>query len=292
MPSGLRKKILVLDVGGNHVKLHLTGQDETLKIPSGPALTPRRMLAAVRRAMAPRGWQFDAVSIGIPAPVVRGEVVREPANLGPGWTRFDFAGAVRKPVRIVNDAGMQALGSYQGGTMLFLGLGTGLGSALVVDGILVPMELARLPYGKGELEDQVGERALLRLGKRRWRRRVLDVVNAVAAAFVVDEVVLGGGNARHLRDLPKGIRLGSNALAMVGGERLWREPPFARLSAGDGASRAASALRIRGRGAPLATAPARRARGPRRGESSRGRARRPRRGRRCGPPRTARDRSP
>ena len=241
MPSDLRKtceRILVLDVGGNHVKLHLTGEDETLKIPSGPTLTPRRMLAAVRRAIAPPcGWQFDAVSIGIPAPVVRGEVVREPANLGPGWTRFDFAEAFGKPVRIVNDAAMQALGSYQGGTMLFLGLGTGLGSALVVDGILVPMELARLPYGKGELEDQIGERALLRLGKRRWRRRVAEIVKAVAAAFVVDEVVLGGGNARHLKDLPEGIRLGSNALAMVGGERLWREPPFAdRLGAGDGLS--------------------------------------------------------
>ncbi len=215
------KRILVLDVGGNHVKLHVTGQDETLKIPSGPALTPRRMLAAVRRATAARGWQFDAVSIGVPAPVARGEVLREPANLGRGWIGFNFAGALGKPVRVVNDAAMQALGSYRVGTMLFLGLGAGLGSALVVDGILVPMELARLPYGKGELEDRVGERALLRVGKRRWRRHVADVVKAVAAAFVVDEVVLGGGNARHLEDLPEGARLGSNALAIDGGERLW-----------------------------------------------------------------------
>ena len=220
----MEKRILVLDVGGTHVKVHLTGQDETLKLPSGPALTPRRMLTAVRRAVGTRGWQFDAVSIGVPAPVVRGEVVREPANLGRGWIGFDFAHALGKPVRVVNDAAMQALGSYRRGTMLFLGLGTGLGSALVVDGVLVPMELARLPYRKGELEDHVGERALLRIGKRRWRRRVADVVQAIAAAFVVDEVVLGGGNSRHLHDLPKGERLGSNVLAIAGGERLWQEP--------------------------------------------------------------------
>jgi ROK family len=219
----MAKTILVLDVGGNHVKLHVSGQDETLKIPSGTSLTPRRLLAAVRRAVASRAWRFDAVSIGIPAPVVRGRVVREPANLGRGWMGFDFAGALGKPVKIVNDAAMQALGSYRGGTMLFLGLGTGLGTALVVDGKLVPMELARLPYRKGELEDQVGERALLQLGRRRWRRRVADVVRAVAAAFVADEVVLGGGNARLLKDLPEGTRLGSNALAIVGGERLWPE---------------------------------------------------------------------
>ncbi len=231
------KRILVLDVGGNHVKLHVTGRDETLKIPSGPSLTPRRMLAAVRRAIATRGWQFDAVSIGVPAAVARGEVVREPANIGRGWIGFDFAGAraLGKPVRVVNDAAMQALGSYRGGKMLFLGLGTGLGSALVVDGILVPMELARLPYGKGELEDHVGERALLRVGKRRWRRRVADVVQSVAAAFVVDEVVLGGGNARLLKDVPKGARLGSNSLAIAGGERLWagvaRNRPRARGTA-------------------------------------------------------------
>lgn len=217
------KRVLVLDVGGNNVKLHVTGHDETLRIPSGKALTPRRMLVAVGRAVAAQGWRFDVVSIGIPSPVIRGEVVREPANLGRGWIGFDFAGALGRPVRLVNDAAMQALGSYRGGTMLFLGLGTGLGSALVVDGTLVPMELARLPYKKGELEDHVGDRALLEIGKRRWRRRVADVVRAVAAAFVVDEVVLGGGNARHLKDLPAGVRLGSNALAIAGGERLWAD---------------------------------------------------------------------
>jgi predicted NBD/HSP70 family sugar kinase len=217
----MAKRILVIDVGGTHVKLHVTGSDETIRLPSSRTLTPRRMVAAVRRELAGHRWRFDAVSIGVPAPVKRGKVAREPANLGRGWVGFDFARAMGKPARVVNDAAMQALGSYRRGSMLFLGLGTGLGSALVVDGVLVPMELARLPYRKGELEDQVGERALLRLGKRRWRRRVADVVSAVAAAFVVDEVVLGGGNARHLRALAEGVRLGSNELAMAGGERLW-----------------------------------------------------------------------
>jgi predicted NBD/HSP70 family sugar kinase len=232
------KRILVLDVGGSHVKVHVTGQAETVKLSSGRALTPRRMLASVGRAVAAKGWQFDAVSIGIPAPVVRGEVVREPANLGRGWSGFDFSGAMGKPVQLVNDAAMQALGSYRKGTMLFLGLGTGLGSALVVDGLLVPMELARLPYRKGELEDHVGERALLRVGKRRWRRRVADVVQAVTAAFVVDEVVLGGGNARHLKDLPEGVRLGSNALAIAGGERLWQMPGSTQRRGARGQARA------------------------------------------------------
>jgi predicted NBD/HSP70 family sugar kinase len=224
----MAKTVLVLDVGGNHVKVHVTGEEETLKIPSGPAFTPRRMASAVRRAVAARGWRFDCVSVGVPAPVMRGKVVREPANLGRGWVGFDFAAALGRPVKVVNDAAMQALGSYRGGTMLFLGLGTGLGSALLVGGTLVPMELARLPFGKGELEDHVGERALDRVGKRRWRRRVTEVVRKVRAAFVADEVVLGGGNARLLKGLPEGARLGSNALAIVGGERLWQEPEARR----------------------------------------------------------------
>jgi hypothetical protein len=225
-----RRRILVVDVGGNHVKLHVTGQRDVLEIASGPKLTPRRMMAAIGEAARARGWQYDAISLGVPAPVVRGKVVREPVNLGPGWTRFDFHRAAGKPLLIVNDAAMQALGSYQGGTMLFLGLGTGIGSALVMDGVLVPMELARLPYRGGELEDYVGERALERAGKRRWRKRVAEMVRAVTTAFVVDEVVLGGGNSRHLKKLPDGCRLGSNAFAVVGGERLWRAvTPRARM---------------------------------------------------------------
>ncbi|HET6440155.1 MAG TPA: ROK family protein [Anaeromyxobacter sp.] len=216
------KRILVIDVGGTHVKLHVTGQAQTLKIPSGRRLTPERMMRESLRAAREQGWRFDAITVGIPSPIVAGRVSLEPANLGHGWTRFAFSRAARKPVRLVNDAAMQALGSYRGkGTMLFLGLGTGLGAALVTDGSLVPLELARLPYLDGELEDYVGERALRRMGKARWRDTVDEVVRAVAAAFVVDEVVLGGGNARKLKELPPRTRLGSNALAMVGGERLW-----------------------------------------------------------------------
>ncbi len=226
----MAKRILVIDVGGTHVKLHVTGHGETLKIPSGKDLTPRKMLRESLAAVAGKGWKFDAITIGIPAPIVGGKVALEPANLGRGWTRLDFVHAAQKPVRLLNDAAMQALGSYRGkGTMLFLGLGTGLGAALVVDGTLVPLELARLPYKQGELEDHVGERALKRMGKGRWRKSVDEVVRSVAAAFVVDEVVLGGGNSRRLKELPPRTRLGSNAFAIVGGERLWHEQPRAGL---------------------------------------------------------------
>lgn len=218
------QRILVIDVGGTHVKLHVTGHDEVLKIDSGRRLTPAGMMKRSLAAVAERGWRFDAVTVGVPAPVVHGKVALEPANLGRGWTRFAWGRAVRKPVRVMNDAAMQALGSYRGkGTMLFLGLGTGLGAALVAEGTLVPLELARLPYRAGELEDHVGERALQRMGKTRWRKAVAEVVQVVAAAFVVDEVVLGGGNSRKLKELPPRARLGSNALAMVGGERIWQD---------------------------------------------------------------------
>ena len=188
------------------------------------------MLRESLAAVAEKGWRFDAITIGIPAPILGGKVVLEPANLGRGWTRFDFTRAVKKPVRLLNDAAMQALGSYRGkGTMLFLGLGTGLGAAMVVDGTLVPLELARLPYKRGELEDYVGERALTRLGRGRWRKSVDEIVRLVAAAFVVDDVVLGGGNSRRLKDLPPRTRVGSNAFAILGGERLWHEQPRAGL---------------------------------------------------------------
>jgi predicted NBD/HSP70 family sugar kinase len=222
----MARRILVIDVGGTHVKLHVTGHDETVKLPSGKRLTPARMIREALGVIAERGWKFDAITIGVPAPVVAGKIALEPANLGRGWTRFDFRAAAHKEVRLVNDAAMQALGSYSGkGTMLFLGLGTGLGAALVADGTLVPLELARMPYKRGELEDYMGERALIRLGKAEWRRTVDRAVREVAAAFVVDEVVLGGGNSRRLKVLPPMARLGSNALAMVGGERLWDEEP-------------------------------------------------------------------
>lgn len=238
----MAQRVLVIDVGGTHVKLHVTGHDEIVKIPSGKRLTPARMMREALATMAERGWAFDVITIGVPAPISAGKVALEPANLGRGWTRFDFRKAARKPVRLVNDAAMQALGSYSGkGAMLFLGLGTGLGAALVVDGTLVPLELARMPYKRGELEDHVGERALVRLGKAEWRRTVDQVVREVTAAFVVDEVVLGGGNARRLKELPPKARLGSNALASVGGERLWEE------EAGKGRSRFTAATGRRAR---------------------------------------------
>lgn len=220
----MARRILVIDVGGTHVKVYVTPHEEALKFDSGRSLTPRRMMRQSLAAAKKQGWGFDAVTIGIPAPIVEGKVGLEPANLGRGWTRFDFARAAGKPVRLVNDAALQALGSYRGkGTMLFLGLGTGLGAAMVVDGTLVPLELARLPYKEGELEDYVGERALKRLGKARWRKSVDEVVRVVTAAFVADEVVLGGGNSRRLKELPPRSRLGANAFARVGGERIWTE---------------------------------------------------------------------
>jgi len=214
--------ILVIDVGGTHVKVHFPGEKEPLKIPSGPTISAREMVAAVREAAA--GHRFSGVSIGYPGPVLHNRPVTEPHNLGPGWVGFDFRKAFGAPVRIVNDAAMQALGSYEGGRMLFLGLGTGLGTALIVDGIVEPMELAHLPYRKGRTyEDYVGLRGLKRLGKKKWRHHVWRVVEQLKDALQADYVVLGGGNARLLHGLPAGVRLGNNANAFLGGMRLWKE---------------------------------------------------------------------
>ncbi len=186
------------------------------------------MAAAVRRAVA--GWQYDAVSIGYPGPVLHGRPVTEPHNLGPGWVGFDFRKAFGRPVRVINDAAMQALGSYEGGRMLFLGLGTGLGSALIVDGVLEPMELAHLPYKKGRTyEDYVGRAGLLRLGKKKWRSAVADVVKKLKAALQADYVVLGGGNAKLLKTAPAGAKLGDNSNAFRGGCRLWKTVARATL---------------------------------------------------------------
>ena len=213
-------KTLVIDVGGTNVKLLATGQKEPLKIPSGKHLTPARMVRDVQEAAS--GWEFDNVSIGFPGPVVNGRPSREPHNLASGWVRFDFAKALGKPVRIINDAAMQALGSYEGGNMLFLGLGTGLGSAMVRDGVIFPLELAHLPYKKDHTyEEYLGEAGMLKRGKKAWRKHVADVVALFIAAFVVDYVVLGGGNAKRLGRLPPKTRLGSNANAFAGGFRLW-----------------------------------------------------------------------
>src|SRR5205823_12463526 len=185
-------KVLAIDIGGTHVKVLATGRTKHLQIDSGPTMTPKKMVAAVRTATA--GWKFEAVSIGYPGAVVHGHPVAEPHNLGRGWVGFDFRKAFGRPVKVINDAAMQALGSYRGGRMLFLGLGTGLGSALIIDGVLEPMELAHLPYKKGRtFEDYVGIRGLQRLGKARWRKCVLDVVERLRAALNADDVVVGGG---------------------------------------------------------------------------------------------------
>ena len=213
-------KVLAIDIGGTHVKILATGQREPREFVSGPTMTPRKMVAGVK-ALA-RDWKYDAVSIGYPGAVVHGRPVAEPHNLGRGWVGFDYASAFRHPVRIINDAAMQALGSYEGGKMLFLGFGTGLGTAMIVDGIVEPMELAHLPYKKATYEDYVGLRGLLKFGKKKWRRYVADIVARLSAALEPDDIVLGGGNATKLKKLPPGCRLGSNANAFSGGFRLWQ----------------------------------------------------------------------
>jgi predicted NBD/HSP70 family sugar kinase len=217
------QQILVLDVGGTHVKALATGHKSFITIPSGPKMTPRKMVADVRKAID--GWEYSVASIGYPGPVVHGKPVSEPHNLGCGWVGFDFEKALGCPVKVINDAAMQALGHYESGRMLFLGLGTGLGSAMIVDGVLEPMELAHLPYKHGRTyEDYLGIRGLKRLGKKKWRECVFDVVERLKAALEADYVVLGGGNAKTLKKLPPGARLGSNENAFRGGYRLWQEP--------------------------------------------------------------------
>ena len=213
-------RILVIDVGGTHVKVCATGHKKRMEIPSGPKMTATKMVAGVRKNIA--GWKYDVITIGYPGTVLHGHIVCEPHNLGPGWIKFNFKKAFGCPVKIINDAAMQALGSYHGKRMLFLGLGTGLGSALIVDGMLEPMELAHLPYKKGRTyEDYVGLAGLKRLGKKKWRRHVNDVVRQLKTVLEADYVVLGGGNARLLKKLPPDSRVGDNANAFRGGLRVW-----------------------------------------------------------------------
>jgi len=215
-------KILVIDVGGTNLKLGLTGRKEPVKVPSGAEMSAARMAAAVKKAT--HGWKYDAVSIGYPGPVVNGRPAQEPANLGAGWIRFDYKKAFGRPVRIVNDAAMQAMGSYQGGRMLFLGLGTGLGSALVAGGVLEPLELAHLPYRNGRTyEDYAGLRGLKRLGRKKWQSHVEKIVALLKHGLQVDYVVLGGGQTKKLKGIPAGVRLGTNAHAVLGGFRLWAD---------------------------------------------------------------------
>jgi len=218
------RRILVIDVGGTHVKVLAAGHRTARKLDSGPEMTARRMVTAVKRLTA--DWSYDAVSIGYPGPVAHGRIVTEPHNLGRGWVGFDFARAFGCPVKVINDAAMQALGSYRGGRMLFLGLGTGLGTALIVDGIVEPMEFAHLPYRKGRTyEDYLGERGLKRLGRKRWQKHVHKVAKALRNALEVEDGVLGGGNAKKLDRMPRGFRLGDNANAFTGGYRLWKRVP-------------------------------------------------------------------
>jgi polyphosphate glucokinase len=217
------KKILTLDVGGTHVKMRLSGSRTERMFVSGPTLTPRSMVATVRAMCA--DWRYDVLSIGYPGVVLHGKPVVEPHNLGNGWVGFSFAKAFGKPVRIVNDAVLQALGSYRRGRMLFLGLGTGLGSALIIDGVIEPTELAHLPYKHDRTyEEYVGERARKRLGGKKWRKAVVDVIERLGKALEVDEVVVGGGNAPRLKRLPKATRRVPNSNAFIGGVRLWQVP--------------------------------------------------------------------
>jgi polyphosphate glucokinase len=221
MVSKSKQRVLVVDVGGTHVKVLVSGQKQKREMDSGPQLTAQQMVDGVKKLAA--GWPYDVVSIGYPGPVLHNKVVLEPHNLGKGWVGFDFDRAFGKPVRIINDAAMQALGSYKGGRMLFLGLGTGLGTAMVIDGTIEPMELGHMAFKKGRtFEDYVGLRGMQRLGKARWRKEVAEVVQRLRAALEPDYIVLGGGNAKKLKELPPNSELGANANAFLGGFRLWQ----------------------------------------------------------------------
>jgi polyphosphate glucokinase len=215
------RRVLVIDVGGSHVKTRISGRREMRQFDSGPTLSPRQMVSHVLKLIG--DLKYDVVSIGYPGVVVHGKIITEPHNLGRGWIGFDFRKAFGRPTLLMNDAAMQAIGSYEGGRMLFLGLGTGLGSALIVDGTVTPMELAHLPYKRGRTyEDYLGDRGRHRLGAKKWRREVTDVVDQLSKALEAEYVVIGGGNARKLKKLPNNARLGNNDFAFLGGFRVWR----------------------------------------------------------------------
>jgi polyphosphate glucokinase len=218
-------KVLAIDVGGTHVKILASGEKTPQKFVSGPKMTAKQMVSQVKKLTAQ--WEYDAISIGYPGPVLQGHILHDPHNLASGWVRFDFKEAFGCPVKVINDAAMQALGGYKGGSMLFLGLGTGLGSAMIVDGFLEPMELGHLPYRKATYEDYVGLRGLEKYGKNKWRKYVVDVVGRLSAALEPDDIVLGGGNVRQLKKMPKNCRQGDNTNAFIGGFRLWMKggPP-------------------------------------------------------------------
>jgi polyphosphate glucokinase len=228
-PKMKSQNVLVIDVGGTHVKMLMTGQKKPLKVPSGPKLTAAKTVSMVKKAT--HDWQYGRVAIGFPGPIINGHALREPHNLGGGWVGFDFRKAFGCPVKVTNDASMQAIGSYEGGRMLFLGLGTGLGSAMIVDGVLEPMELAHLEFKHGKTyEDYIGLRGMEKYGKKKWRRLVLKITEKLKTALEADYVILGGGNARKLKKMPPGARLGSNENAFRGGFRLWQQADNALIT--------------------------------------------------------------
>lgn len=218
------QKILVVDAGGSHIKLMLSGSEDRIKFDSGPSFTPRQLMAGIRKFAA--DWDYDAVSLGIPTPVVHDKPAREPNNLGRGWIKFDFPAAFGKPCKLINDAAMQALGSYDGGRMLFIGLGTGLGSAMILDEVVIPLELGELSYSQQySFEDMLGRDGRKRLGQKKWEEALDRIVLILRKAFVTDYIVIGGGNARRVEHLPAGARLGDNRNAFIGGLRLWGVGP-------------------------------------------------------------------
>lgn len=218
------KKILVVDVGGSNVKMMISQEEKRRKFPSGPKLGPEEAVDQIKEATS--DWSFDAISIGFPAPVREGKILIDPKHLGKNWAGFDFAKALGKPVRIINDAALQALGSYRGaGRMLFLGLGTGLGSALVWKDHVLPLELGDLPYGDGIIEDWLGDEGMSHLGKKEWQRETVQAIQQLKLAVIADYIVLGGGNAKILEKLPDGVELGHNRNAYPGGVRLWETDP-------------------------------------------------------------------
>ncbi len=213
-------KVLVVDIGGTHVKVASSDMRVPIKIPSGPTMDAEQMTRQVLAAT--EGWEYDCISIGYPGPVTHDHPLAEPHNLGAGWIDFPYAKTFGKPIRFINDAAMQALGGYKGGRMLFLGTGTGLGSAMIFDGVVIPLELAHLPYKKGlTYEEYIGLDGLERRGKKLWRKSVLDVIERLQAAFICDSVLLGGGNAKLMKDLPAHVVLGANSNAIEGGLKLW-----------------------------------------------------------------------
>jgi len=217
-------KILVIDIGGTNVKVKANNAEERRKIPSGDFMTPELLVEKVKENT--QDWDYDYISIGFPSVVKNGQIVQEPVNIGKGWVGFDFEAAFGKPVRILNDAAMQALGSYQGGTLLFMGFGTGMGTAIIVDGKVLPTELAHLPYKKGSYEEYVGVRGLEKIGLKKWQKHVLNIVDLFSKAIRPDDIVLGGGNSKYLTEIPEGCRLGNNKLAFEGGLRMWEMPEF------------------------------------------------------------------